>query len=102
MYFTLTVTEIFLIKATPYVRWLLSERGVWKKKVYKIYKIKLGVYYRLHSKERERLLEDLLCHILYGFQVAYDIIYFLYFSHLKALQMLLQNKHKNVIETVAV
>ena len=34
--------------------------------------IKLGVYYRGRSKERGRLLEDLLCHIEYDFQVTYE------------------------------
>ena len=59
MYFTpkVTVTGIFLINATPSVRWHLLEG------VHKNFKIKLGVYYRELSKEIGRLLEDLLCHI---------------------------------------
>ena len=52
-----TVTGIFLINATPYVRWHLLEGA------HNIFKIKLGVYYRGCSKESGLLLEDLLCHI---------------------------------------
>ena len=38
---------------------------------YKIFKIKLGVYNTGHLKERGLLLQDLLCHTWYDFQVAY-------------------------------
>ena len=38
----------------------------------KLFKIKLGVYYRGCAKEKGCLLEDLLCHIQYNFQVTYD------------------------------
>ena len=119
------------------MRWHLLEG------VHKNFKIKLGVYYRERSKEIGRLLEDLLCHIWYDFQVAYgttspvpkqpcsknsyivpfvlminrkpviacyllqyDISSlfhrFLNFCQLKALQILRQNKHKRVIETVVI
>ena len=103
-----------------------------------MFKVKLSVYYRKRSKERGRLLEDLICHIEYDIKVAYDttslvlkqlfskklsivpfvlvingkpvtsynmvyllrFIYFIYFSDLKAFQILPQNKHKIATEAV--
>ena len=86
MYFNPTVTEIFFINATlppppppPSVRWRLLEGGVLQKGVYKIFKIKLGVYHRGHLKETGRLLESLLCHIWYNFGLWYN------FAHSKAI-----------------
>ena len=62
MYFTptVTVTGIFLINAIPSLRWRLLEGGVL---------LKLSAYYRGRSKERRRLLEDLLCHKKYDFGI---------------------------------
>ena len=50
-------------KCYPLCEVAFIREGVYKKGVYEILKIKLGLYYRGRSKERRCLLEDLLCHI---------------------------------------
>ena len=46
------------------------EKGRLKKRIYTIFKIKLNVYYKEGSKERQHLLEHLFCHN--SMALAYD------------------------------